>query len=72
MRTVFCSCGQRLTASDDAALFDAYRAHADEAHPELHLNDSQITAVLKANAHDEHTLQSEPDNTPQTFSDKTG
>ncbi len=52
MRTVFCACGHRLSAVDDAQLFQRYRSHVDEAHPDTNTTDEQIRAVILACAHD--------------------
>ena len=35
MRVINCNCGQRIEGADDAALFAIYRAHCDDAHPDL-------------------------------------
>jgi hypothetical protein len=53
MRTVFCSCGVRLNAPDDEALFDVYRKHVDEAHSESHITDETIRGVIAGSAHDD-------------------
>ena len=52
MRTVFCACGHRLSAVDDDRLFQRYRNHVDEAHPDDRITDEQIRAVIAACAHD--------------------
>ena len=53
MRAVFCSCGIRLLAPDDEMLFDVYRKHVDEAHPQMHITDEAILGVIVGSAHDD-------------------
>jgi hypothetical protein len=50
MRTVYCSCGLRLEAADNTALFHRYRRHLDEAHIGCCFTDEQIQAVITANS----------------------
>ncbi|HET6317342.1 MAG TPA: DUF1059 domain-containing protein [Chloroflexota bacterium] len=48
MRQVTCACGESFTAADDEELFRLARAHADQVHPELHMTDEQIRALVAA------------------------
>jgi hypothetical protein len=57
MRTVFCSCGIRLIAPNDEELFNVYRNHVDEAHPEMHIPDETIHGVIVGSAHDDFKEQ---------------
>lgn len=61
-RTVFCACGARLVALDDAALARAYRQHVDVAHQQDHyrVTDEQIRAVIVACAHEFNMQPPEP------------
>lgn len=63
LRSVFCACGARLIALDDAALAQAYRQHADAAHQEdqYRVTDEQICAVIVGCAHELSMQPQEPD-----------
>ncbi|CAN5363094.1 hypothetical protein BH20ACT24_BH20ACT24_13240 [soil metagenome] len=59
MRAVDGSCGHRLEAEDDQALFRAFRDHADQDHPEMGLSDDQIRDTITQEA-EETDLPSGP------------
>jgi predicted ester cyclase len=63
LRTVFCACGARLVALDDATLFQVYRHHADTAHREdqFSVTDEQIRAVIAGSVHELTRPPQEPD-----------
>jgi hypothetical protein len=52
MRVVYCSCGERLEATDNQKLFRRYRHHVDVTHIGSCLADEQIHAVITANSYD--------------------
>lgn len=45
-----CICGHRIEGADDAALFDAIRAHSDQVHPHMSITDDQIRDSLALRA----------------------
>lgn len=52
MRALDCACGQHLEAADDEQLFAQARAHVDQEHPEMGLDDGQVRAIVQSGAYD--------------------
>jgi len=49
-RAVDCTCGEHFEARTDSELLDAFRRHADEAHPEW--TEADVKAHLVRSAYD--------------------
>ena len=47
-----CDCGHTLSAANDDDLAAQVRAHVDEAHPELDLNDEQARQLVDERAYE--------------------
>lgn len=52
MRALDCVCGDHLEASADEKLFSEARAHVDQAHPDMQLNDEQVRQLVSEGAYD--------------------
>lgn len=52
MRALDCQCGRHLEAGSDEELYRQARAHVDQDHPEMQLNDEQVREIVSAGAHD--------------------
>jgi hypothetical protein len=46
MRVIDCDCGATLQAADDDDLIRVVRRHMDEVHPDMRLDDEQLTAFV--------------------------
>jgi predicted small metal-binding protein len=51
MRVIDCQCGQTLQAANDDELASAVRAHVDEAHPDMALDDDQVKGLVAEQAY---------------------
>jgi hypothetical protein len=52
MRVIDCDCGQTLQAGNDEDLAALMRAHADEEHADLQLNDEQARQLVADRAYE--------------------
>jgi predicted small metal-binding protein len=52
MRVIDCDCGQTLQAGSDDDLANQVRAHAEESHPELQLNEEQARQLVSDRAYE--------------------
>lgn len=52
MRALDCECGQHLEAEDDAGLLQKARAHVDQVHPDMGLDDEQVKALIAERGYD--------------------
>jgi len=52
MRALDCDCGQHLEANDDAGLFEKARAHVDQVHPDMDLDDDHVKALIAERGYD--------------------
>jgi predicted small metal-binding protein len=52
MRVIDCDCGKTLQAGNDDDLARAVKAHVEEFHPDLSLNDDQVQELVEARAYD--------------------
>lgn len=52
MRALDCECGRHLEAESDEELHRQARAHVDEDHPEMQLNDEQVRKIVSGSAYD--------------------
>ncbi len=61
MRAIYCFCGHRIEGETDTDLFHHYCDHTNQAHPTERTTETQMWAVIKANAselphhHDQHS-----------------
>jgi hypothetical protein len=52
MRVIDCDCGETLQAANDDDLADRVRAHVDEAHPDMQLDEQQARAMVADQAYE--------------------
>jgi predicted small metal-binding protein len=52
MRVIDCDCGQTLQAANDDDLVKQARAHVDEQHPDLEMNDDQVRELVATKAYE--------------------
>jgi Protein of unknown function (DUF1059) len=52
MRVLDCDCGKTLQAGNDEDLVAQVRAHADEEHPDMGLNDEQVRQLVADRAYE--------------------
>jgi hypothetical protein len=52
MRVLDCDCGQTLQAANDDDLVKQTRAHVDERHPDLDMNDDQVRELVATKAYE--------------------
>jgi hypothetical protein len=52
MRVIDCDCGQTLQAGTDDDLANQVRAHVEESHPELQLNEEQARQFVSERAYE--------------------
>ena len=52
MRALDCDCGQHLEADDDEGLLQKARAHVDQVHPDMDLDDEQVKALIAERGYD--------------------
>jgi predicted small metal-binding protein len=52
MRVIDCDCGQTLQAGNDEDLADQLRAHVDETHPDMQLNEEQVRQLVSDRAYE--------------------
>jgi hypothetical protein len=53
MHIVYCFCGHRIEGTTDTDLFEQNRNHQNQAHSTHQTSDTQIWAVIKANAYEQ-------------------
>jgi Protein of unknown function (DUF1059) len=51
MRVIDCDCGATLQAANDDDLERAVRAHVDEVHPDMGLDDEQVKGLVADKAY---------------------
>ncbi len=52
MRALDCECGRHLEADSDEELYGQARAHVDQDHPEMQLNEEQVQEIVSEGAYD--------------------
>ena len=52
MRVIDCDCGATLQAANDDELADRGRAHVDQAHPDMQLDEQQARQMVSDQAYD--------------------
>jgi predicted small metal-binding protein len=52
MRVIDCSCGETLQAANDDDLVNRVRAHVEEAHPDMQLDEQQARQMVSDQAYD--------------------
>jgi hypothetical protein len=56
MRIVYCFCGHCIEGTTDTDLFQRSRDHQSQAHSTHQTSDTQIWAVIKANAYEKRDI----------------
>jgi len=52
MRVLDCDCGHTLQAANDDDLASQVRAHVDDEHPDMDLNDEQVRQLVDERAYE--------------------
>jgi predicted small metal-binding protein len=52
MRAIDCECGHRLEAADIEELVEETRSHIVAVHPEMHVGEDEIRALLEEKSYD--------------------
>ena len=52
MRVIDCDCGATVQAANDDDLQAQVRRHVEEAHPEMQMNDEQVSELVASKAYD--------------------